>query len=76
MGPSKDHRGGVSFMPGEEKDIKYFALKEGKVLAEAPSLSELAARIREMGVEARGLRILRSKSFKSIARGGYRLKGI
>ena len=57
----------------EEKDIKYIALKEGKILAEAPTLSELADKLKALGVEPRGLRILRSSGIKGSIRGGYRL---
>jgi predicted transcriptional regulator len=63
-------------MLGEERNIKYIALKEGSILAEAPTLSELADKLKVLGVEPRDLRILRSSGVKSPVRGGYRLKSV
>ena len=60
----------------KERNIKYIALKEGSILAEAPTLSELADKLKVLGVEPRGLRILRSSGVKSPVRGGYRLKSM
>jgi predicted transcriptional regulator len=60
----------------EERNIKYIALKEGSILAEAPTLSELADKLKALGVEPRGLRILRNSGIKSPIRGGYRLKSV
>jgi metal-responsive CopG/Arc/MetJ family transcriptional regulator len=60
----------------KERNIKYIALKEGSILAEASTLSELADKLKALGVEPRGLRILRSSGVKSPVRGGYRLKSV
>lgn len=57
-----------------EENVRYLAVKGGETLAEAKTLSELAAKLRELGVDTRGVRIVRSGSPKSPARGGYRLK--
>ncbi len=61
----------------EESDsFIYIAMKDGRVLAEAQTLSELAEKLKKLNVDVRGLRVVRSSSPKSPARGGYRLRGM
>lgn len=54
----------------------YRALKEGRVVAEAGSLEELAEKLKSIGLEPRGLRIVCESPLKPVARGGYRMRRV
>ncbi|MGB9805196.1 MAG: hypothetical protein ACP5HX_04365 [Thermoproteota archaeon] len=56
-------------------DKKVFkAIKEGRVVAEANTLEELASILKKKEIEPRGLRIISTKSIRPIVHGGYRIK--
>ena len=57
-----------------EESVSYQAIKEERVLAEAKTLSELANKLKILGIEPRGLKIVRSPGIKEHIHGGYRLK--
>lgn len=63
----------LSMLEREEETV-YQALKEGKVVAEAKTLSELASKLKKLGIEPRGLRIVRKTGVKKRVRAGYRLR--
>jgi predicted transcriptional regulator len=65
-----------SYLPllEEEEEVKYQALKEGKTIAEAKTLSELSGKLKPLEIDPREIRIVRSKGFKRRALAGYRLR--
>ena len=50
------------------------ALKEGKALAEASSLEDLARQLKALGVEPRSVIIVSSKGLPPVARAGFRAR--
>jgi len=50
----------------------FYAVREGEVVASSHSLDELAAKLRELGVDPRSIRIVSSRRVKPIARMGLR----
>jgi len=64
-----------AILEGSSNDKTIFkALKEGKVMAEASSLDELASILKSKNIDPRGLRIVSTKPVKPVVRGGYRMK--
>jgi hypothetical protein len=53
---------------------RFRALKDGKVLAEADHLDQLASELRNLNVDPRSVRILSSNYLPTLVRAGFRAK--
>jgi len=52
------------------------ALREGRVIAEAKDLAELASKLRDLGVEPRNVRIVSTSGLRPVIEAGFRAKAI
>jgi len=60
----------------KRRSITFKAIKEGRVIAEADSLDELAAKLREAGLDPRGVRIISHPPPKLRRRMGLRCRRV
>lgn len=69
-------RGHLDSLETVPSSQRFRALRDEKVVAEADSLEDIAAKLRGLGIDPREVRIVSSEDLSPVARAGFRARAV